>query len=346
MSGTAAVWGAGAIGGTVAAWMARAGVDVVLVDREEAHVRAMQRDGLLIDGVREAFRVPVKAATPDEVEGPFDLIFLAVKCMHTEQALESLVPHLSAGGAVVSLQNGLNEQVIARHIGPERTIGCFVNFGADWQEPGHIQHGGEHPIYIGELDGRATDRIEEVRGLLAHFCETIVTDNIWGYLWSKLSYATVLFGTALVDAPVADIVRRPDWGEALFAVGKEAMSVPRARGIHLERLVDCSPEEYAQNDWRPAMERTARHFEGQIKVHTGIWRDIVVRQRPTEVDCQVGVLVREGRVSGLQLPMNERLVELVHEVEQGRRSLGWENVHELQGARRAASGGVARGEGS
>lgn len=337
MSRTVAVWGAGAIGGVIAAWMTRAGVDVVLVDRDEAHVRAMQREGLLIDGVREPFRVPVESATPEEVEGTFELVFLAVKCMHTEPALQSLVPHLAAGGAVVSLQNGLNEQVIATHVGPERTVGCFVNFGADWQEPGHIQHGGEHPIFVGELDGRRTERIEEVRALLAHFCETAVTDNIWGYLWSKLSWASVLFGTALVDAPVGEIVRRPDAAETLFELGKEAMSVPQALGVRLERLVDFWPEEYAQGDWRPAMERARRHFEGQIKVHTGIWRDLVVRQRPTEVDCQVGELVRQGRDRGLRLPMNERLVELIHEIERGRRPMGWENVLEL---RSRASGGV------
>lgn len=332
MSGTVAVWGAGAIGGTVAAWMARAGVDVVLVDREVAHVRAMQRDGLLVDGVREAFRVPVTSATPEEVAGTFELIFLAVKCMHTEQALESLVPHLAAGGAVVSLQNGLNEQVIARHIGPERTIGCFVNFGADWQAPGHVQHGGEHPIFVGELDGRHTERIDQVQALLARFCETHVTEDIWGYLWSKLSYASLLFATALVDAPVADIVADPACGQVLHRLVREVMQVPHARGIRLQRLVDYWPEDYETADCGPAMERSAAHFRGQLKVKTGVWRDLAVRRRRTEVDCQVGISVQEGAELGLDLPMNRRLIELIHEIEEARRTMAWDNLRELGAA--------------
>jgi 2-dehydropantoate 2-reductase len=328
-----AIWGAGAIGGTVGAWMARAGTDVVLVDRDEAHVRAIQQHGLLVDGVREAFRVDVPCVTPDRVEGSFGLVFLAVKCMHTAGALEALTPHLAEDGAVVSLQNGLNEDTIAQRIGTERTIGCFVNFSADWQEPGHIEHGGEHPLYVGELDGQPTERIDRVRRLLAQFGKTVVTDNIWGYLWSKLVYASVLFGTALVDAPVHEIVRRPDCGEALFRLGQEALRVPDAKGVRLERLEDFWPEEYRGDDWRPAMERVAVHFEGQIKVRTGVWRDLAVRHRRTEVDCQAGELVRQGAEVGAELPLNRRLIELIHEVEEGRRPMSWENLPTLIGAR-------------
>jgi 2-dehydropantoate 2-reductase len=321
-----AVWGAGAIGGVIGAWMARAGVDVTLVDQDAAHVREVAARGLLIDGVREAFRVQVPCVTPDAAQGPFDLVFLAVKCMHTGAALDGLVPHLAPDGAVVSVQNGLNEEVIARRVGAERTIGCFVNFGADWQAPGHVQHGGEHPIYVGELDGGTTDRIARVRELLGHFCETIVTDNIHGYLWSKMALAAVLFATATVDEPVYEIAGRPECGETLFLLGKEALTVPRAKGIRLERLVDFWPEEYEGDDWRRAMTRMGGHFEGQIKVKTGIWRDLAVRKRRTEVDCQVGELIRHGEAEGLQLPMCHRLLALVHDLEDRRRAMAWENI--------------------
>jgi 2-dehydropantoate 2-reductase len=230
---------------------------------------------------------------------------------------------------VVSLQNGLNEERIADRVGRERTIGCFVNFGSDRLEPGHIQHGGEHPIVVGELDGRATDRVAGVRELLERFCETSVTDNIWGYLWSKLVYASVLFATALVDAPVHETVRRPDGGQVLFRLGREALAVPRAKGVRLERLADFWPEEYLDDDWRPAMERAARHFEGQIKVRTGVWRDLAVRRRRTEVDCQVGELLAQGAAAGIEMPLNRRLVALVHEIEDGRRGMAWENLTRL-----------------
>jgi len=324
------VWGAGAIGGVIGAWMAREGVELLLVDRDRAHVEAIRSRGLLIDGVRGSFRVEVPCALPEEVEGPFELVFLAVKCMDTDGALDELLPHLADDGRVVSLQNGLNEERIAARAGPERTIGCFVNFGADWQGPGHIQHGGEHPIFLGRLDGGRDPALERARDLLARFSETHLTDNIWGYLWSKLCYASLLFATALVDAPVHEIVRRADCGPVLYRLVQEAMAVPAALGVRLEELADFRPQEYEGGDWRPAMERTAAHFEGQLKVKTGVWRDLAVRRRRTEVDCQVGEVVTRARSLGLEVPRNRHLVELIHEIEEGIRPMAWENLGELE----------------
>jgi 2-dehydropantoate 2-reductase len=301
------VWGAGAIGGVIGAWMARSGVDVLLVDRDPEHVAAIQRDGLLVDGVREPLRVRVPCVGPEDAPERVDLVFLAVK----------------------SVQNGLNERLIADQVGVQRTVGCFVNFGADWQAPGHVQHGGEHPIYVGELDGRHTERIAHVQWLLARFCETHVTEDIWGYLWSKLCYASLLFATALVDAPVAEIVADPASGPVLHRLVREVMQVPRARGIRLQRLVDYWPEDYETADCGPAMERSAAHFQGQLKVKTGVWRDLAVRKRRTEVDCQVGASVHEGAGLGLDLPMNRRLIELIHDIEEERRTMDWDNLREL-----------------
>jgi 2-dehydropantoate 2-reductase len=323
------VWGGGAIGGVVGAWMARSGVDVLLVDRDADHVAAIQRDGLLVDGVRDAFRVRVPCVCPDEAPERIDLAFLAVKCLHTPDALSDLAPRLAPEAAIVSLQNGLNERVIAERVGAERTVGCFINFGADWQAPGHVQHGGEHPIFVGELDGHVGERLTHVQGLLGRFCETHVTEDIWGYLWSKLCYASLLFATALVDAPVQEIVSEPGCGPVLFALVREVMQVPQALGVRLQRLVDYWPEEYETGDCGAAMERSAAHFRGQLKVKTGVWRDLAVRRRRTEVDCQVGASVREAAALGLDLPMNRRLIELIHEVEQGRRPMAWQNLREL-----------------
>src|SRR5437899_2532427 len=89
---TITVWGTGGIGGVLAAWLVRSGFDVLAVDKDEAHVRAMQTSGLFIDGVRGEFNVPIRAALPEEVDMPLDLVLLAVKCHHTPEALEQLRP--------------------------------------------------------------------------------------------------------------------------------------------------------------------------------------------------------------------------------------------------------------
>ena len=130
---------------------------------------------------------------------------LAVKAHHTEGAVRALAPHLADDGAVVSAQNGLNEIVIAKVVGEARTIGCFVNFGADYLEPGRIMRGNRGAVVVGEIDGRVTPRIEAVHGLFRIFePDAVLTNDIWGYLWGKLAYGALLFATALTNESIAD----------------------------------------------------------------------------------------------------------------------------------------------
>ena len=199
------VWGAGAIGGTLGAYWARAGLPVLLVDIVREHVAACRTSGLRIEGPVENFTQVVPAAAPDEVKGTYKRIVLATKAPATEAALAALKPHLAADGYVLSAQNGLNEIVIAKHVGPERTMGCFVNFGADWLAPGRILFGNRAAVVVGEIDGKTRDRTKEMHALLKVFePDAVLTDNIWGYLWGKLAYGAMLFATALTEDSMAE----------------------------------------------------------------------------------------------------------------------------------------------
>ena len=153
------VYGAGAIGGVTGAALARAGHDVLLVDRAVDHVNAMNAHGLTIDRPEGSLTVPVRAITPDVLGGGLDLVLLSVKSQDTPAALEVLTPRLASSGAIVSLQNGLNEELIATAVGSSRTVGCLVNWAADWTGPGRILHGGQGAFVLGELDGRPSSRV-------------------------------------------------------------------------------------------------------------------------------------------------------------------------------------------
>ncbi|MGL5736657.1 MAG: ketopantoate reductase family protein, partial [Beijerinckiaceae bacterium] len=192
------LWGAGAIGGTLGAYWSRADVPVILVDSVADHVQACRTRGLAISGPVEQFTQRIDAATPDEVQGVYDIIVLAVKAQATEQAVAQALPHLSANGYILSAQNGLNEIAIALLAGAERTMGCFVNFGADWLGPGEILFGNRGAVVVGEIDGSLRDRTRAMHKLLSIFePQAVLTDNIWGYLWGKLAYGAMLFATAL-----------------------------------------------------------------------------------------------------------------------------------------------------
>jgi len=333
MSGTVLIWGAGAIGGTLGAYMARAGEDVLLVDIVPEHVEAINADGLRIEGPVDKFRQSMRAVLPANVEGHFETVILAVKAQHTAEAVAALRPHLAENGYVVSAQNGLNELTIADAIGAERTIGCFVNFGADWLGPGQILLGNRGKVAIGELDGSVTDRIREVHRLFSLYePEAEMTPNIWGYLWGKMGYGGMLFATALTPASMSDNFASARHAPVFEGLGREVMAVARARAVTPLGFNGFDPDAFmpgsSTEDAKRSIAAMEEHNRHTAKTHSGVWRDIAVRKRKTEVDAQFAVIADLADEVGIDVPLTRRLVALVHEVENGRPQ-GWNVLDEL-----------------
>lgn len=333
--------GAGAIGGTVGTLLHRAGHDVALVDRDAAHVAAIARDGFRLSGVVEAVEA-VPAITPDGVpglvgrRGPLALVVLAVKAMDTEAATDLVAPHLAPDGVVVSYQNGLIEERIARIVGPNRTIGAFVHFGADLVAPGHVVLANQVPTYLGELDGRETPRLRRIADILSAATPVTLTDNLPGFLWGKLCYAALAYVVSSVDAPIDEVVTVPAAREVIRGAVAEVVDVARAQGIRLEnihgfegRVFDRrDPDRRAATD--ALFDRWAEEGKTAIKRHMGIHRDIKIRKRRTEVDDQLGAVVARGRAVGVATPLTARLVELIHEIERGERAHDWSAIDDLR----------------
>jgi len=330
--------GAGAIGGTLGAYLVRAGHAVTFVDTAADHVAAINARGLTIEGQQETFTVRAPALLPAEVRGPLGTVFLAVKTMHTEVATAQIAPHLAPGGAVVSMQNGFNEERIAAIVGAARTIGAFVNFGADYQEPGRILYGGGGALVLGELDGRRTERVDRLVEALrtAFLPHTIATDNIWGYLWGKHAYAAMLKATALVDAPIADVLADPGARPMLANLAAEVLAVAAAESVRPEGFDGFEPDAFVFPPRRdPArlaasLDRLVAFNRASLKAKSGVWRDLAVRRRKTEVEWVVGELrARAGR-HGLRIPLVEAVGRMIGEIEAGARQMAWENIRQLE----------------
>jgi len=324
MSDEILIWGAGAIGGVLGAYWARAGVRVRMVDIEAEHARACSEDGLAIEGPVEAFRQVVPCVTPDAVEGTWSRIVLAVKAQATESALEALLPHLAPDGFVLSAQNGLNERTIAAQAGAGRTMGAFVNYGADWLGSGRILYGNRGAVVVGEIDGEIRPRTRRMHELLKVFePEAVLTEDIWGYLWGKLGYGAMLFATALTDDSMSANFADPARGPALIALGREVMRVARAEGVAPRAFNGFEPAAFMpgapEAEARLCLARLADFNSKTAKTHSGIHRDLAVRKRRTEVDPQIGAIVEIARGHGLETPALARLVELIHDIEEGRR---------------------------
>ena len=324
MSDPILIWGAGAIGGTLGAWWARAGHDVLLVDTAADHVEACRSTGLEIFGPVDEFTQRIPAVTPAELTGTYSRIVLAVKAQATKAALPMLAPHLAPDGFVFSAQNGLNEIEIAAAVGAERTMGCFVNFSADWHGPGRILYGSRGSMVVGEIDGAIRDRTRAMFALCQEFePDAILTDDIWGYLWGKIGYGAMLFATALnhdsMTQNFADPAKMPAW----LALGREVVAVALAKGITPRGFGGYAPMAFAPG--RPDADAIAvihwlREFTSQsAKTHSGIWRDLAVRKRKTESGAQLGIVPALAAELGIPTPALSAVGRLIADIEEGRR---------------------------
>jgi 2-dehydropantoate 2-reductase len=325
-----AVFGAGAIGGTVGAHMVRAGEAVLFVDQDVEHVRAMQQRGLTIRGFDETFTVRVDATTPDSLPDSLHTVLLAVKAPATEAAVRSFADRLAPDGCVVSLQNGLNELVISRIVGEERTVGAFVNFSADYLEPGLVHFAGRGTFVIGELDGSLTPRLHELKRALGAWGRVQLTDNIWGYLWGKQAYGAMLFASALTNDSMADAI--DGHRSVMVSLAKEVLAVAAALGVRPLGFDGFDPEAIASADRSvvsASLDQLVAIRHRDEKTHSGVWRDLAVRKRRTEVDAHFTPIVAHASELGLEVPRLRRMIEMIHDIEDGRRDFSSANLDQL-----------------
>jgi 2-dehydropantoate 2-reductase len=325
MADTILIWGAGAIGGTMGAFWARAGHDVMLVDTVAEHVEACRTRGLHIFGPVTEFTQVIPSVTPAELTGTYRRIILAVKAQATAEAMRAVAPHLAPDGFVFSAQNGLNELTIAEAVGPERTMGCFVNFGADWHGPGEILYGNRGALVVGEIDGSTRDRTREMHALAQEFePDAILVPDIWAYLWGKMAYGAMLFGTALTHESMtenfADPARMPAW----LALGREVVATALARGVTPRGFGEFHPLAFAPG--RPDAEAISvvnwlRDYTAVgAKTHSGIWRDLAVRKRKTEAGAQLNIVPKLAAEHGIPTPALRAVGQLIADIEEGRRA--------------------------
>lgn len=304
------VIGAGAIGGTLGARMFRAGHDVTLVDADEAHVAAIQRDGLRIEGPVEEFVARVPAIAPRDLPDVVERAVVAVKSLHTASAAALLEDRLAPDGYVLTVQNGLTADVLVEAVGRERVLASFVNIGADLMGPGVVLQGNVATFRVGELDGGViTPRVRELAEALPY---AEATDNVLGYLWGKEVYGAMMWAGAVSDLSIAETLERPEYRELMTAISEEVLAQAPVR---VEGFDGFEPD-----DLPGSFDRLAAFNRRSAKSHSGIYRDLVVRKRKTEVD-EVH--------KDIQGPVFDRVVEIVHDIEQGRRTCEVANLDEL-----------------
>jgi 2-dehydropantoate 2-reductase len=323
--------GAGGIGGTIAAALTLAGDRVTVVDASVPHIEAIRTRGLHFDGIQGDHYVRFEQALlPAEWEAPAGVVLLAVKSQDTREALRVIAPRLHAGSVVVSLQNGWNPAVIADAVGADRTMAAMIHMVGNHEGPGHVRRYSEGTFHLGELSQTLTPRAVALAERLSAAVPTTATGNPWGFIWSKQICGTTKAATALVDERAADIVQRYWVTDILLALILEGIAAADAEGIRLEAYERLDPDVMRVSAAADLPAARAMLPKGSAKGNSGVWHDLKVRRRKTEVEYLSGELVRIGRRHGLPMAVNGRVVEMIAEIEAGIRLMAWDNLRELR----------------
>ncbi|MBI4800720.1 MAG: 2-dehydropantoate 2-reductase [Desulfarculus sp.] len=336
-----AVIGAGAIGGIVAACLAKEGWDLELVTKHQDTADLANGPGLHITGVRGEFVQPVRAvADIAQLSGPQDLVFLATKATEAIAAAEALLPLLHERSLVVSLQNGICEEALAGVLGRDRVVGCVVGWGATMLGPGRLEMTSTGEFVLGDLDGRPLPHLDWLAGMLGKVVPTRLSANILGELYSKLMVNSCINTLGAISGLyLGQMLARPQARLLFTAVMREALAVATAMGLTVEPGGGGKLDYYRflKGDglidrWRRGLTiRAIGHRYRRIKSSS---LQSLERGRPTEIDFLNGYICQKGAELGVPTPLNLALVALVKEIEAGQRPIDPANLagHSLAGA--------------
>jgi 2-dehydropantoate 2-reductase len=292
-----AVFGTGGVGGYFGGRLAEAGEDVAFIARGE-HLAAIRERGLRVDSAEGDFLIHPARATDDPGEvGPVEAVIVAVKAWQLPDAASAMKPMVDRESFVVPLLNGVEApEVLAAVLGREHVLGGLCRIFAHIEAPGHIVHTGFSPtVDFGELDGGRTERVQRLAEVLGR-CKAVIPtihDDVVAAMWMKFTFIAAVSGVGSVARAPYGVVRSVPQTRALLEQAMaEVHAVGRARGVELaDELVDRTMAivDRLAADEIPSMQRD------------------VVSGRPSELDAQVGAVVRLGAEAGVPTPVNRFL---------------------------------------
>jgi 2-dehydropantoate 2-reductase len=298
------ILGAGAVGCAYGHLLHRGGQEVILVDVWADHVERIRRSGLTIEGADEPAAGIEATTDPSDLRG-VEAVLVLVKAFANEAVGAALAAALEPGVIVVTLQNGIgNVEVLAHSLGLDRVVQGSTTVAAQVQGPGRVS------IADTTLDGRSLTALgRPSSAVYAAVCErlaraleqaslpTIVLDDVRGVVWRKMAMAAAIGPLcAILDCTVADVLERPTALDVLRQTFAEVVRVAAAEGVALD----------VQPLWSDALE-TYR----LIGPHPPSLAVDVTRGRPSEIEAQLGEVVRRAQTAGIPTPAADVLATVI-----------------------------------
>lgn len=330
-----AIYGAGSLGTVMGAFLAKNGVDIDLVNRNKAHTAALKANGAHVTGTVD-LTVPVSALYPEEMTGMYDVIFLMTKQLNNRETVTFLKDFLAEDGVIVTLQNGIPEDSVAEIVGPERTIGCTVEWGATLTVPGESRLTSSPDslsFHMGSMPGIPDTKLMQVKDLLEKMCPVEIEANLPGARWSKLLINATFSGLGTVmGGTFGDVTKDPKAKDLAASCMKEVIDVGRAAGVTFAPVQgkDIVSLFYWSNPVKKAVAKLIMPVA--MKKHAAIEPSMLQdlkKNKPCEIDAINGVVCEWGRKKGIPTPVNDQIVEIVHEIQDGKRKPCRENLRDF-----------------
>ena len=298
--------GSGAMGSVYGGLLAHAGFDVTLIDPREDHIGRVQRDGVIVEGVRGRHVIRLPAVTTHAGLPPADFAIVFTDANATHEAARTAREVLKPEGFALTLQNGIgNVEKLVAELGKARVIaGVTMNSGA-LPEAGRAAYTNAGVTSLGELDGRTTPRVEEVARILNQAgIETRVVLDPMAEIWTKFVLNCAINSlTAATGLRSGEMYRTPEVNALQDRILDEILAVVERKGIRL-----------TEPDMRKKIKAHCR-----VRYNRPSMMQHVERGQRTEIDALNGALVREAKALGMAVPYNEAIVAVIKGVEKSRR---------------------------
>ena len=327
-----AIYGAGSLGTVLGAYITKSGEKIDLINRNKAHVEALNATGAHITGTVD-MTVPVTAITPDQMEGKYDIILLMTKQLLNKEVVTFLKPYLTDSGVIVTLQNGIPEPSVAEVVGTGHTIGCVVEWGATLEGPGHCTLTSEVEglsFHMGKMAGITDAQFAEVKTLLERMCPVYEEENLIGARWSKLLINATFSGLGtVVGGLFGDVSENKDARKVAIRCMKECIDVGHASGatfapVQGKNIVGLF---YYTNPLKRAFATALLPIamKKHREIEPSMLQDLK-KGKPCEVDAINCVVCDFGRKHGVPTPINDKIVEVIKQCQNGALTPKPENI--------------------
>lgn len=327
-----AIYGAGSLGTILGAFISKAGEQIELINRNKAHVDALNANGAKVVGTME-FVQKVTAYTPDKMSGKYDAIFLMTKQQNNKEVVQMLKGYLAPDGVLVTFQNGLPEMQIADILGEERVLGCTVAWGATMQSPGVCELTSSPDALSFSLGAISADRnkhFDEVKKLLEKMGTVDVEENFIGTRWSKLLINASFSGmSAVLGCTFGEAASPKESRRIVQALIKECIDVCAAGGIRIEPVQGKDIVKLL--DYKGSVKKALSFLiipiaiRKHARLKASMLQDLE-KGKLTEVDAINGSVSDYGRKVGCPTPMNDKVVEIIHKIEKGELQPSFDNL--------------------